>query len=301
MTAQRGTNFEVEGRTLTPAESSALFIAVTPDYFAAAGTPIRRGRAIDRSDGAGAPPVMLINETLAGTLFPGQDPIGKRVRLINREHSNEWRTIVGVVEDVKYRGLESDSIPAIYTSFSQTPFMWLYYVVRTNQMNMAATIRSAVTAVDPRLTAANIRSMQEVVAGTVAEPRFQMLLVSSFALLALVLAAVGIYGVIGYSVAQRTHEIGIRMALGAAAADVLALVVREGLALAGLGVAVGLAVSSLLTGLMRTMLVSVAPRDPFAFAIAGATLIALAALASYIPARRAIRLDPVRALRSADV
>ena len=298
VTAQRGTNFEVEGRTLTPAESGALFIAATPDYFAAAGTPVRRGRAIEPGDRAGTPLVVLINETLAAALFPGADPIGKRLRLINREQSREWRTIVGVVGDVKYRGLDSDARPAIYTPFSQTPFMWMYYVVRTNQTNMTASIRDAVASVHPSLTAANVRPMNEVVAGTVAEPRFQMLLVSSFAMLALVLAGVGIYGVISYSVAQRTHEIGIRMALGAAAADVLALVIREGLVLSAIGVAVGLAASSLLTGLMSAMLVSVAPRDPVAFATAGLTLVVVAALASYIPARRAIGLDPVRALRN---
>jgi predicted permease len=298
VTAQRGTRFEIEGRSLLPDESSALFIAVTPDYFHTAGTPVHRGRAIDRSDVAGAPPVALINQTLAGALFPGQDPVGKRLRLINREHSNEWRTIVGVVGNVKYQGLESDGLPAVYTSFSQTPFLWLYYIVRTDDRPIAATLRNAVVSVDPSLVAANVRTMEEVVAGAVATPRFQMLLVSSFAILALALAAIGIYGVIGYSVAQRTHEIGIRMALGAAGRDVLALVMREGLLLASIGVVVGLAASTLLTRLMASLLVDIAPRDPIAFTAAGAILLGVATLASYVPARRAVGLDPVGALKT---
>ena len=297
VTAQRGTRFEVEGRSLLPEESSALFIAATPDYFRAAGTPVHRGRAIERSDVAGAPPVALINQALASALFPGEDPVGRRLRLVNREHSNEWRTIVGVVGDVRYQGLERDSVPAVYTSFSQTPFLWLYYVVRTEERHIAAAIRSAVASVDASLVAANVRPMEEVVAGTVAEPRFQMLLVSSFAMLALALAAVGIYGVIGYSVAQRTHEIGIRMALGAARTDVLALVMREGLVLAAGGVAIGLAAAALATRLMSALLVDIAPRDPVAFMAAAGSLLGVAALASYVPARRAVGLDPINALR----
>jgi predicted permease len=297
VTAQRGTRFEVDGRTLTPDESSALFIAVTPDYFRATGTPVRSGRTIDRRDVAGSAAVVLVNQTLAAALFPGQDPVGKRLRLINPEQSNEWRTIVGVVGDVKYQGLDEESRPTVYTSFSQTPFMWLYFMVRGGG-ELAASIRSAVASVDPSLTAANLRPMEEVVSQSVANPRFQALLVSSFAALALALAAIGIYGVIAYSVTQRTHEIGVRMALGAAASDVLRLVLREGVLMAAAGVVIGLAGSALLTRLLATQLVGVTPRDPIAFGSAGLLLLAVAALASYIPARRAVRVDPIAALRA---
>ncbi len=298
VTAQRGTRFEVEGRTLTPAESGALFVAATPGYFKALGAPLRAGREIERTDVGGAPPVALINETLATALFAGDDPIGKRLRLVNPEHSGEWRTIVGVVGDVKYRGLDSDGAPTVYTAFSQTPFLWLYFMVRTDDGSVARTIRSTVASVDPALTAANVRRMDDVVAGTVAEPRFQTLLVASFAVLALTLAAIGIYGVIAYSVAQRTHEIGIRMALGAGAREVLALVLKEGGLMAATGVAIGLVASAAVTKVMSTLLVGIGPRDPLAFCIAATILLFVAALASYLPARRAMRVDPITALRT---
>jgi putative ABC transport system permease protein len=297
VTAQRGTRFEIEGQTLTPEESGALFIAATPDFFRTLGTPVRRGRAFTRTDIAASPAVVVINETLASQLFRAADPIGKRIRLINPEHSHEWRTIVGVVGDIRYQGLDSDNTATIYTPFAQTPFLWLYYMVRGGQGQLAAIRRSVVDA-DPDLTAANLRAMEEVVAGTVAEPRFQTLLVASFAALALALAAIGIYGVIAYSVAQRRHEIGIRMALGAGAQTVLALVLREGLVLGGVGVALGLLGSAMLTRLMSALLVGVTPYDPLAFVAASGLLVLVAALASYVPARRAVKIDPIVALRA---
>ncbi len=297
VTAQRGTRFEIEGRTLTPDESRGFFIAATPGFFRTMNTPVRRGRAIERTDVAASPAVVLINETLASALFPAQDPIGKRLRLVNPEQTNEWRTIVGVVADIKYQGLDSDSAATVYTPFAQTPFLWLYFMVRGGQ-GQAAAIRQAVASADPDLTAANVRPMEQVVAGTVAEPRFQALLVASFAALALGLAALGIYGVIVYSVAQRGHEIGIRVALGAGAREVLTLVLREGLLLSVLGVALGLAGSAALTRLMASLLVGVTPRDPLAFAAASSLLIVVATVASYVPARRALRVDPITALRA---
>jgi putative ABC transport system permease protein len=298
VTAQRGTRFELEGRQLTPDESGALFIAVTPDYFRTTQTPIRAGRAIERTDRAESPAVALISETMATLLFPGQDPIGKRLRLVNPEQSNEWRTIVGVVGDIRFQGLDDEPVPTIYTAFAQTPFMWLYFMVRPASGPIAASIRPAVPSVHPSLTAGNLRTMHEIVAGTVAEPRFRTWLVSSFAALALVLAAVGIYGTIAYSVAQRTHEIGIRMALGAGMNDVLGLVVREGVLMAGMGAIIGLGAAAAMTGLMSSLLVGVTPRDPLAFGAAAAILLLVAALASFLPARRAARIEPLEALRT---
>jgi len=298
VTAQRGTRFEIEGRQLTADESGALFIAVTPDYFRATQTPVRAGRAIERTDRSGAPAVALVNETMARLLFPGQDPIGKRLRLLNPEQSNEWRTIVGVVGDIRFQGLDDDPAPTIYTAFAQTPFLWLYYMVRPASGPIASSIRSTIPSVHPSLTAGNLRVMDEIVAGTVAEPRFRTWLVSSFAVLALALAAIGIYGVIAYSVAQRTHEIGIRMALGAGSGDVLRLVVREGVLMAAAGAIAGLGAAAAMTGLMSSLLVGVTPRDPLAFGAAATILLVVAALASYLPARRATRIEPLEALRA---
>jgi len=300
VTPQRGTRFEIEGRQLTPEESGAYFIAATPGYFRAAGIPVLSGRAIESNDSAAGQPIVVVNRTLANRLFAGQNPVGRRMRVVNPEYSNEWRTIVGVVGDVQYRGLDSEMQPTIYASFEQTPFPWLYVMVRTtgDSSALVRSIRTVVKDLDPRLSPAEVRQMTEVVSGTVAEPRFNMLLVSGFAFLALALAAIGIYGVIAYSVAQRTHEIGLRMALGAARSNVLSMVVWEGLLMAVLGVAAGIGGAALATRLMSNLLVGITPRDPIAFGASAMLLLMVALAASYLPARRATRVDPMVALRA---
>jgi predicted permease len=300
VTPQRGTSFELEGRTLTADEDGAYFIAATPGFFGALHTPVLRGRPIEARDVSGAQPVALVNRTLADRLFPNQDPVGRRLRLVNPEYANEWRTIVGVVGDVQYQGLDGGTQPTVYTPFAQTPFLWLYVMVRApgNADALTRSIRTVVSTVDPTLTAANVRRMEQVIAGTVEEPRFNMLLVSGFAALALVLAAIGIYGVIAYSVAQRTHEFGVRMALGAAASDVMTLVLWEGLLMGAAGVAIGLGASVWLSRLISSQLFGVTERDPLTFAVGAALLLGVALLASWIPARRAVRVDPMTALRT---
>ena len=300
VTPQRGTRFAIEGRTLNADEDGAYFIAATPGYFSALQTPVIQGRAIDARDTAASIPVVVINRTLAAQLFPQQDPIGRRLKLVNPEQPPAWRTIVGVVGDVKYRGLDEESQPTLYTPFAQTPFMWLYVMVRTTAPleTLSRSLRTVVPSVHPSLTAANIRSMDEVLAQSVAVPRFNMLLVSGFALLALVLSAIGIYGVIGYSVAQRTHEIGVRMALGAERADVLRLVLREGATMGAAGVGLGLAAAYLLSRLVANLLFGVSAHDPLTFALGGGVLLVVALCASLIPALRAARVEPVAALRA---
>jgi putative ABC transport system permease protein len=300
VTPQRGTRIEIEGRALSPDESGVLFIATTPGYFRTMSTPVLRGREIEAIDRPGAQPVAVINRRMATVLFGADDPIGRRLRIINPEYAPDWRTIVGVVGDVTYQGLDAEVPPTLYTPYAQTPFLWLYVMLRTNSAapDLASIVRSAVPAVDPRLNASNVRPMTETVAGTVAEPRFNMLLVSSFALLALALAAIGLYGVIAYSVVQRTHEIGVRMALGAVRADVMRLVLGEGLVIAAAGVAIGLAGSAMLTRLMASQLVGITPRDPLTFAGGGLLLLGVALFASYVPAWRAARVDPIVALRA---
>jgi putative ABC transport system permease protein len=300
VTPQRGTRIEIEGRALSPDEAGVLFIATTPGYFRTMSTPVLRGREIEAIDRPGAQPVAVINRRMAIVLFGADDPIGRRLRIINPEYAPDWRTIVGVVGDVTYQGLDAEVPPTLYTPYAQTPFLWLYVMLRTNGAapNLASAVRSAVPAVDPRLNASNVKPMTETVAGTVAEPRFNMWLVASFAVLALALAAIGLYGVIAYSVVQRTHEIGVRMALGAVTADVMRLVLGEGLVLAAAGVAIGLAGSAMLTRLMANQLVGITPRDPLTFTGSGLLLLGVALFASYVPARRSSRVDPVVALRA---
>jgi putative ABC transport system permease protein len=300
VTAQRGTRFEVEGRKLGPDEDGALFMAATPGNFEALRTPVLNGRTFEPADTAGAQPVALINRTLANTVFAGVDPVGRRIRIVNAEYPGDWRTIVGVVGDVQYRNLDADLRPAIYTPFSQTPFPWLYVMVRTtgDPAALARSIKGIVRSVEPALGVANARPMTTVISGTVAEPRLNTLLVSTFALLALVLASVGIYGVIAYSVSQRTHELGLRMALGARRAGLLGMIVREGALMAGIGVAAGLGAAALATRLMSELLVGVTPRDPLTFAGGAMLLMVVAVAASYLPARRATRVDPMVALRA---
>jgi putative ABC transport system permease protein len=299
ITAQRGTRFAVDGLTLTPDQDTAYFMAATPGVFEALRTPVLRGRAIGARDTAGAPLVAVVSRVLAGRLFPNGDAVGKRLKLINPEQADEWRTIVGVVGDVQYQGLDGEAGPAIYTPFAQTPFLWLYVMVRSpNPGPVMGELRTAVPAAVPSLSAADVKLMTDVVSRSVAEPRFQMMLVSAFALLALLLAAIGIYGVIAYAVVQRTREIGVRIALGARRADVMRLVLGEGLGMAAAGVALGLAGAAALTRLMASLLFSVTPHDPLTFAAGASLLLIMALLASFIPARRALRVDPITALRT---
>ena len=299
VTPQRGTRFAVEGRSLTADQDGAYFIAATPGYFKALRTPVLQGRAIDDRDTAGGAPVVVINRTLARQLYPNEGAVGHRLKIVNPEQSSEWRTIVGVVGDVKYRGLDEEPQPTLYTPFAQTPLMWLYVMVRSpgTVESVARTLRASVPSVHPSLTAGNIRSMEAVISQSVAEPRFNMILVSAFAALALLLASIGIYGVIAYSVAQRTHEIGVRMALGAARPDVLRLVLFEGAGMALAGVAVGLAGAVALTRVMSGLLVGISPRDPLTFAAGAFLLLAVAVIASSVPALRAARIEPMTALR----
>jgi putative ABC transport system permease protein len=300
VTPQRGARFAVEGRTLTANEDSALFIATTPGYFATLRAPVLQGRAIDAHDTADGAPVVLISQALSRQLFPDGDALGRRLKIINPEQSSDWRTIVGVVGDINYLGPNEPVRPTIYTPFTQTPFMWLYVMVRSpgDVEAIARTLRSVVPSVHPALTAANIRPMTEVMAQSVAEPRFHMLLVSAFALLALLLSSIGIYGVIAYSVAQRTHEIGVRMALGAARRDVVRLVIAEGAGIALAGAAFGVAASLVLTRVMASLLVGVSPRDPFTIAAGAGLLLVVAIAASVVPALRAARVEPLTALRA---
>jgi putative ABC transport system permease protein len=297
ITAQRGTRFEIEGRTLEPGDSGAYFIAASPDYFRAMGTPLLSGRFFDERDTEKSQKVVLINQSLARRLFPDEDPVGKHLKLVNPEQSNEWRTIAGVIGDVRYSGLDDPGEAAIYTPFDQTPFLWSYLMVRTADANVAASLRAAVASIDSSLELAAITPMRQLVSESVAQPEFNMWLLSAFAILALILASVGIYGVMSYWVEQQTREIGIRCALGAQSGNVLAMILGHAMIMVAAGIGIGLAAAFALTQMMQSLLFEVSATDPTTFALIPLLLVLVALGACFVPARRATRVDPMVALR----
>jgi len=295
-------SFSIEGKPWPQGASEPIvpIVLISPEYFAALGVPILRGRGFNATDKQGSPLVVIINQTLAERYFPDESPIGSRLKVggANRTR-NPWMEIIGVAGDLKYSGLDAKPEPAYYTPLAQDAWRAAYLVVRApmNPTNLTPAIREQIWALDKDMPIANVATMDQLLAESVAQPRFRAMLLGVFAALALVLASVGIYGVISYSVTQRTHEIGIRMALGAQARDVSKTVIREGLALALIGVAIGLASSLVLTRLMESLLFEVSTTDQGIFAAVAALLFAVAVLACWIPARRASRIDPMAALR----
>jgi putative ABC transport system permease protein len=272
--------------------------AISPDYFRTMGIQMRAGRAFTEDDRAGAPSVVIINETLARRFFPGEDPLGKRLDSPNRQFP--WASIVGVAPDVKHLGLDEEVRPETYFPYTQAPLAANpRLVVRTDvaPLSLAAALRREVTMTDPDQPVYEPLTMEQRLANSMALRRNGMLLFGVFAAVALIIAAIGVYGVISYSVSQRTHEIGIRMALGAQAGDVLKLVMRQGLALALAGVTGGLAGAFALTRVMKTLLFEVSATDPATFVSVSLLLAAVALLACYLPARRATKVDPMVALR----
>jgi putative ABC transport system permease protein len=300
-TPQRGTGFAVAGVEIAnPDDGRAYFMAITPDYFRALKTRLVEGRFFTDADRAGAAPVVLVSRGLARLVCPSATCVGRSLRLVNPEQSNEWRTIVGVVDDVRYSGLDDAVRSAVYTPFSQTPFPWAYGMLRTSAPpeTLAKAVRTAVAEVEPGLAAASVRPMEQIVSSAVAQPRFQAFLLSSFGALALLLAAVGIYGVMSYGVTQRREEIGIRMALGARSGQVLGLIAGQGIRLVALGLGLGLAGALAATRLLRGQLFEIGTTDPLTFAAIFAVLAGVGLVASYLPALRALKVDPMTALRS---
>ncbi|HEY7213799.1 MAG TPA: ABC transporter permease [Thermoanaerobaculia bacterium] len=274
---------------------------VTPGYTAAMGIRRVAGRGLAATDRESAPPVVVVSETMARRLWPGRSALGGRVQIPEFRPRAEWpwRTVVGIVKDVKQYGLDRESTPQMYLPQAQVPTSYMTLVVQTagDPLSLAAPVRAAILKLDPDEAVFDVRTMEEVVAGSVALRRFSMLLLGCFAGLALVLAAVGIYGVMSYSVVQRTREMGVRMAFGAQRADLLLLILGRGMTLAGFGLAIGLLTSLGATRLMSSLLFQVSPHDPSTLAAITLLLATMALAACYLPAARTMDLDPLEALR----
>ena len=292
--------FQIEGQPWTESTFPAVTATyVSADYFRVLGVPLIQGRYFDRRDALDAPPVIAISESLARHYFSGQDPVGRRMKVSGPDTNNPWMEIVGVVGDVKYTGLDENSAIAYYAPASQSFNPRTFLLVRSAMApSIAPEVRRKIHELDRDVTVTGVNRMDQVIANSVAGARFRAYLIAIFAILALGLASIGIYGVVSYSVAQRTSEIGIRAAMGARPVDILRMVTREGLHLTLIGLAAGIAIALTLTHLMSGLLFGISATDFGTFAAVSALLCLVALLACLIPARRAMRVDPIVALRS---
>jgi predicted permease len=287
-----------------PVESSqdlrAEIIRVSPDYFRVMQAPLLRGRFFAEGDEDGKQPVAVVDESTARKYWGDRDPLGRRVRF-GRDPKQPWMTVVGIIKDIKSDGLDIDGVPHIYVSTYQNPSRILSVVLRTSlsATTLEPQIRHEIQSIDPGLPVFNICSMNDIIDRSLASRRFSANLVGGFAGVALLLASIGIYGLLAYMVGQRSREIGVRMALGARRADILKLFLQKGLVLAGIGIMTGEIFSASTTSLMASLLYGVRPHDPDVFLIVPLLLFAVAVVASYLPARRATKVDPMIALREA--
>ena len=279
--------------------STADYVSVSPGYFHVMGIPLLRGRGFAREDSDRSPKVAIVSESLARFYFKDEDPIGKRIAFGFPPDSNVTREIVGIAGNVRDAGLTQEPGPMMYVPFAQAPFWGGGLVVKSTAPPAAtvATIREVVQSLDKDLPVTDVVTMPEALDASVAQPKFRTWLLSAFGVVALLLAAVGVFGVVSYSVASRTREFGVRAALGASPVSIGRMVLMEGLALGGIGIAVGLSAALAFARLLRSELYGVAAYDPVTFFISVAVLFAVAMAACYIPARRAMRVDPTVALR----
>src|SRR5262245_31388496 len=295
--------FRVEGQPASQPDKSVVYAErprITPDYFRVVGIRLLQGRTFTWTDDENSPEVAIVSEGMARRYWPGEDAIGKRVSIDVRDGQPIWRQIVGVVNDVKHDGLTAPPRPHIYVPTMQLTYPGAILAVRAkgDPAALANTIRREVAALDRNQPLIGVETMEKVISDSVADRRFQMTLLAIFAAVALILAATGVYSVMATAVARRTHEVGIRLALGATARDVLKLVVGQGMKLALVGVGLGLAAAFGLTRLMKGLLFGVSALDPLTFVAVALLLAVVALVACYLPARRAMRVDPLTALRS---
>jgi predicted permease len=295
------TQYRAEGQPpTTPGELRlTVWQSVTPGFFRALHVPLIQGRFLASQDGADTQPVAVISRSIARLTYPGQNPVGKQIKLGGERNDEPWRTIVGVVGDVKQSSLDPAVHPTTYVPFSQTPLAGSSVVLRTSgdPLALASAARRQVESVDPNVPASDVRTLEQVVSGETSGVGSAARTMAAFGLIALVLAAAGIFALMAYSITQRTHEIGVRMALGARRADILSLVIRRGMMLAAAGIGTGIAAALILTRFLSGILYGVKPTDPVTFISVSLILIGVALLACYIPARRASKVDPMVALR----
>jgi predicted permease len=295
--------FRIEGRPPLTIDKwpGGNYRTVSADYFRAMNIPLVQGRAFNERDTENAPLVIIVNQALAARDFPNEDPVGKRINLGNMDPKGQpvWWEIVGVAANVRSLELREEATPEFYLSALQDTFRNMFVVVRTSvePTSVAASVRRAAAEVDKTAAVSDIKTMEHIVNDAVTQPRFNLFLLGLFSGIALLLSAAGIYGVTAYSVTQRTHEFGIRMALGAQVSDVLKMILRQGMLLIAAGIAVGLVASIALTRLLKTLLFGVTVTDPLTFVAITLLLTLVALLACYIPARRATKVDPLVALR----
>ena len=296
-------SLDIEDRpTESSGDLSAEIIRVSPEYFRLIQTPLVGGRFFTEGDEDGKLPVAIIDEATARRYWPDRDPVGRRLRIggrFVRKNSSPWCTVVGVAKNIKHDGLDVDGVPHVYVPLNQFVGRSLSVALRTSlpASTLEAQIRGAIQSVDPTLPVFGVTSMDEVLDASLASRRFSANLVAGFAAMALLLASIGIYGLLAYMVGQRSREIGLRLALGAQRADVLRLVLQKGVVLAGVGIVAGLIFSASTAPMMASLLYGVRPHDPAVFLIVPLLLFAVAVLASYVPARRATKVDPMIALR----
>ncbi len=296
--------FTVEGQPYDKTRPLQLAdeLSISPDYFRTLGVPLLRGRFFTDADKK-TKGLILINETMAKRYFPGQDPVGKRLQTGDPDPTSPWATIIGVVGDVKYSGLDAQSMPQLYVLYTEGDWIYfsrsMYLIVRTSPepLGVLPEVREAIGSLDRDIPLSEIATMEQLLDKSVIQERFRTWMLGSFAALALLLAAVGIYAVMSYAVGQRTHEIGVRMALGAKPGDVLAMVLGQATWIAAVGLGIGLVGAFVLTRAMRSLLFDISATDPISFAATSIVLISVALLACYVPARRATRVDPMIALR----
>ena len=273
---------------------------VSDQYFETLAIPLVRGRYLDSRDQPGSPGAAVISRTLAQRFFKDQDPLGQRIKLAPPQDDSPWLTIVGVVDDVRHRNLAQDVEPLLYTAYAHGPAANMNVVVRGDltPAELGSTLTRELSGLDRNLALVNVRTMESVVSMSLASERFRTRLLGAFALIALLLAAIGVYGVMAYSVEQRSREMGLRMALGAEPRHVMRLVAGQGLAMIGVGLAIGVAAALALTRLVASLLYGISPSDPLTFAAIAAILLTAAAVATFVPARRATRADPMIVLRT---